>query len=734
MSLNANIAKPDHQGASLLVYKVEEAINLFLDDPTIIANMKYPTIATLKGGFPPVLFLSRLTVATGHSPTLDELPETLHRAYHILAILKDLHSGNIDFSTNTLKYLSRRMGLTISLRNITPLFDLFYGALQLLVYAELEEPDKADDAHDLFTMACGMGHVLAENMNARSLPYHIDHFKAHASVFLAARNSGQAWTDVAEQAVQYLEKWGDEPPPISVLVHSAHNLFINVQGMPTSDQVYDLIKAARKEVMYDKTLEINSAFAMLNDTLGWRQSSALMRVLWDSEIRRHYTYTRDAVALIHKEHGYVAAADYANRIKFVGDDGNPLVKPLSGSIVEQGATLSFPGGAGIGKTCIICKMAGSFVMMDYGSDPFGRTPHWRPEMDLLDAVLITHAHQDHIGGLLDLYGRQGYEGPWYATKESEPLIRLSLLDSVKLSSRKFGENSRHNEDDVSKIFSHYIPLCMGESLQITDRIRVTAFVSGHVTGACQFLLESSDATVFFSGDFNLAPCLSVSPLELPSTDLLERVDALVVEGTYAFRDETIIESETAAADILQKIRSQESRPVLVPVLSLGRAQEVIAALSGTELKVGVFGLARRMTIAMKFPVADNVTLDTRNPAIVDKTDYDVLVASSGCLQGGPSKVFFEREDLCPLPTILTGYLFPGTPARELADSLAKTRFSAHVNHSDWMTYLQKFPNAQRFLIHYPGDRNVALPNNMVIPQLGKAYHIASSENYTGADL
>lgn len=713
----------DLQGASRLISEVDEAIKLFLDDPATIVSMKYPTIATLRVGFPPVLFLSRLIDSTGHFPTIDELPEKLHGAYRVLDILKDLGSGNIDFSSNTLRYLSNRTGQSISGRNINPLFDLFYGALQLLVYAELEEPERAEDAHELFMMACGLGLVIAEIIHAPSLPYHIDHFKAHASVFLAARHAGQEWPDIADRAIQYLEKWGDEPPPVSVLIHAAHNLFINVVGLPDSDQVYDQVKTVRREFMSNKSLDINSAFAMLNDTLGWRQTARLLRVLWDSESRRHYMYTRDTVAQRQKDLGYNDAVDYAKRIKFIGDDGHPLVKAPAGSVVEPGATLSFPGGAGIGKTCIICKMAGSYVMLDYGSDPFGRTPHWRPEMDLLDAVLITHAHQDHIGGLLDLYGRQGYEGPWYATAESEPLIRLSLLDSVKLASIKFGENSRHKEEDVSKIFSHYIPLRLKESVQLTDRIRVTAFGSGHVAGSCQFLLESSDTSVFYSGDFNVAPCRSVSSLNLPPSEVLERIDALIVEGTYAFRDETIIDSEAAAADLLLKIRSQESRPVLVPVLSLGRAQEVIAALSGTELKVGVFGLARRMTKAMNFPFAENVTLDSRNPEKVEISDYDVLVASSGCLQGGASKVFFEREDMNPLPTILTGYLFPGTPARELSGSLPKTRFSAHVNHSDWLTYIDKFPNAQRFLIHYPGDRNIALPEGLKIPHLGKAYNI-----------
>lgn len=195
---------------------------------------------------------------------------------------------------------------------------------------------------------------------------------------------------------------------------------------------------------------------------------------------------------------------------------------------------------------------------------------------------------------------------------------------------------------------------------------------------------------------------------------------MVTEGTYAFADREIIDTNDAKKELLTKIAQAESRPILIPVLSLGRAQEVLFALSGEPYSVGVFGLAKEMTKACGFRYPRNIEFVNRRPQAVRLEDYDVLVASAGCLQGGPSKYFYDTFKPC---TILTGYLFPGTPAKYLCDEMEKVRYSAHVTHEDLMIYMEKFRSATKFLTHYSGDRNIAKSAGFIIPKVNVEYKV-----------
>ena len=76
-----------------------------------------------------------------------------------------------------------------------------------------------------------------------------------------------------------------------------------------------------------------------------------------------------------------------------------------------------------GKTVLVdCGLfQGSQELKQRNWSPFPASP------EEIDAVVLTHAHQDHIGYLPKLV-REGYRGPIYATRATLDLCRISLPD------------------------------------------------------------------------------------------------------------------------------------------------------------------------------------------------------------------------------------------------------------------------------------------------------------------
>jgi len=675
-----------------------------------------PTISTARSPFPPVLYADELEQGTLPREKMEGFSR-LKEALLIRDLLSRVRDGNIATGKDL------RSAILAAFPSSGPpaahLFGILYGALQLAAREIAVNPSS-----DLtpFHSACGAAFHFAEGARDHSLVHHVEHFRVHAAVYLSAPDAEEPWGEVAARASETLDRWGDVVPPEAVLLHAMHNLGLSACGMPGNDWAYDLVKEMRGKVRR-KEISQEAALDLLDERMGWKQSHGLERVLWSEILIPHHAHTGGRVRGVAEADGPEKAMEHAIRRGFCAEDGVPLAR-IPGMAPDT-CSLSFPGGSVIGKTSTCFRGGSSHVLVDYGVDPFGRVPAWTPQMDSLDAVLITHSHLDHIGGLLPLY-RNGYDGPWMGLPETGAISEIMLADSAYLAAQRVDGPAPYSARDLRKIADRFVPMEPRVEREVAPGVFATPYQAGHVYGSCQYLLRHNDTLVLVSGDINTHACRSAYPMELPPAEICEKVSAVVVEGTYAFRGEAMPGSEAAGKILVQTVEDllKNKKPVLIPVLSLGRAQEVLAALSGAGLKVGVFGMARRVTEACGMSFGRDIQLDNRSAGRVGRTEYDVLVASAGCLQGGPSKEFFEREDLQPLGTVLTGYLFPGTPARALADTLPMARFSAHADHAALTWYAGNFQNAEKFLIHYPNSRREAAKAGMTVPSPGRTYPVA----------
>ena len=174
-------------------------------------------------------------------------------------------------------------------------------------------------------------------------------------------------------------------------------------------------------------------------------------------------------------------------------------------------TAKFLGGAGVVTGSKYLIDLGDFqFLVDCGLFQGGRKLrelNWdnfpMPLKDL-EAVVLTHAHLDHIGYLPRLV-QQGFRGPIYCTEATAELAKILLLDSGKLQeeeaeyARKKGY-SRHEDPqplytkaDAEAVFPQFAPQPFERPFSIHPAVTVTFFHAGHILGASivKFLIHES---------------------------------------------------------------------------------------------------------------------------------------------------------------------------------------------------------------------------------------------------
>src|SRR5262245_21853134 len=209
----------------------------------------------------------------------------------------------------------------------------------------------------------------------------------------------------------------------------------------------------------------------------------------------------------------------------------------------------------------------------------------------LDAVLLTHAHLDHIGRLPFLT-KKGYKGPIYGTKPTFELGTVIMRDSVRLHASDLKrQNERrereglepleplYTEQDVRKLKPLLRSVRYGQRVPVAPGITARFVDAGHILGSASIELSVQEngttRTVVFSGD--LGP--RDAPI-LKDPELFERADVVVMESTYGDRDHrTLRETALEAREVIRKAIEAKAK-ILVPVFAIGRTQLLLYLLGG----------------------------------------------------------------------------------------------------------------------------------------------------------
>jgi Cft2 family RNA processing exonuclease len=414
----------------------------------------------------------------------------------------------------------------------------------------------------------------------------------------------------------------------------------------------------------------------------------------------------------------------------------------------------------IGANSYYLEIGPHRLLLDCGMHPKNTGENALPDFKAIadreiEAILVSHAHQDHIG-TLPLAMRRFSGARVFMTETTAEVGSVLLHNSVNVMTRQreeIGEMSyplfTHRETDRASERWRWCPLRQQISIageraprREKDALTFEFFDAGHVLGSTGVMLRALARTVFYTGDVNFDDQTIMEAAVFPE----EKIDVLIMECTRGDHakpeDWTRAGEEQRLAEALGAAFERDAC-VLIPVFALGKTQEILAMLYKfrrqrllPEFPIYIGGLSSKFT-----DIYDRRTHTTRRqlprlqlmrevaPFILnDETVRDtpvrggrLYVLSSGMMIPKTlSNVFARRIIENPQHSIFfVGYANPESPAGLLRDAgkggevaldpdkspqrircnIEQFQFSAHATRESLVDYAKKIWPKKILLVH-----------------------------------
>ena len=413
----------------------------------------------------------------------------------------------------------------------------------------------------------------------------------------------------------------------------------------------------------------------------------------------------------------------------------------------------------IGANSYLLKVAGRNIVLDCGLHPKERglaaTPDYsRIEPGSVNAIVITHAHQDHIGSL-PVLTRAEQQAPVFLTDATRRIGEIMMHNSVNVMMRQREDEGvleyplfTHRSIEFSRSMWRPAPARVTFTLDgergAGDGVEPTLefYHAGHILGSAGVLIRGEGRAVFYTGDVNFEPQTLMKPADFPT----EGVDVLIMETTRG--DAPLPEGFTREAEerrFADAITAAFERggSVTIPVFALGKTQEILTMLWNmrrrgelAQTPVYIGGLSTKITGAYDALAhsadrsrPDLMLLHEMAPYVLSGNEvhtfparkHCIFALSSGMMTEHTLSNFWARKILPdPQQTLFfVGYSDPDSPAGKVRAAKAGDKvlldpelppvekrchvenfnFSAHAPRSSLLNYALALKPKKILLVH-----------------------------------
>jgi len=249
-------------------------------------------------------------------------------------------------------------------------------------------------------------------------------------------------------------------------------------------------------------------------------------------------------------------------------------------------------GGEVTGSCYLVSTGQARVLIDVGMFQGSNTsesknrlsPSAKPSS--LDAVLLTHAHLDHVGRI-PLLIKHGFRQPIYATDATIDLAEIILRDSARLQVQDLERQNRkrrergqaptdalYQPEHVEPFRGLARPVEFNQPITVAPGITARWREAGHMFGSASIELQVEEAgrrkVIVFSGDLGPTSMPILRPFEP-----FDKADVVFLESTYGDRDHRPYEETVREFTriVTEAVASQGK--ILVPTFAVGRSQQIL---------------------------------------------------------------------------------------------------------------------------------------------------------------